>query len=41
MQKYIRRGTHRSTLQLELAIEQYIKINNSDPQAVCLVQDRR
>ena len=30
-QKYIRRGTHRSTRQLEQAIKLYIKINNSDP----------
>jgi transposase len=30
-QKYIRRGTHRSTRQLEQAIRHYIKINNSDP----------
>ena len=30
-QKCIRRGTHRSTRQLEQAIKHYIKINNSDP----------
>jgi transposase len=30
-QKYIRRGTHRSTRQLEQAIRHYIKINNHDP----------
>src|SRR6187431_1915160 len=30
-QKYIRRGTHRSTRQLEQAIRHYIKNNNSDP----------
>ena len=30
-QKYIRRGTHRSTRQLEQAIRHYIKINNNDP----------
>jgi transposase len=30
-QRYIRRGTHRSTRQLEQAIRHYIKINNSDP----------
>ena len=30
-QKYIRRGTHRSTRQLEQAIRQYIQINNDDP----------
>src|SRR3989441_1229204 len=30
-QKYIRRGTHRSTRQLEQAIRHYIKINNDDP----------
>ena len=40
-QKYIRCATHRSTLQLEQAIKQYIKINNSDPQAVCPGQDCR
>ena len=28
---YIRRGTHRSTRQLEQAIRQYIQINNTDP----------
>jgi transposase len=30
-QKYIRRGTHRSTRQLEQAIRHYIKLNNNDP----------
>ena len=30
-QKYIRRGTHRSTRQLEQAIRHYIKNNNDDP----------
>lgn len=30
-EKYIRRGTHRSTRQLEQAIRHYIKINNDDP----------
>lgn len=30
-QKYIRRGTHRSTRQLEQAIRHYIKVNNDDP----------
>jgi transposase len=30
-QKYIRRGTHRSTRQFEQAIRHYIKINNDDP----------
>ena len=30
-QKYIRRGTHRSTRQLEQAIRHYIKINNDNP----------
>jgi len=30
-QKYIRRGTHRSTRQLERAIRHYIKVNNDDP----------
>ena len=30
-QKYIRRGTHRSTRQLEQAIRHYIKVNNNDP----------
>lgn len=30
-QKYIRRGTHRSTRQLEQAIRHYIKVNNEDP----------
>jgi len=29
--KYIRRGTHRSTRQLEQAIKQYLDINNSNP----------
>lgn len=28
---YIRRGTHRSTRQLEQAIRHYIRINNDDP----------
>jgi hypothetical protein len=28
---YIRRGTHRSTRQLEQAIRQYVQINNTDP----------
>jgi len=30
-QKYIRRGTHRSTRQLEQAIRHYIKVNNNEP----------
>ncbi len=30
-EKYIRRGTHRSTRQLEQAIRQYLKLNNADP----------
>jgi transposase len=30
-EKYIRRGTHRSTRQLEQAIKQYLEINNADP----------
>ena len=30
-QKYIRRGTHRSTRQLEQAIRHDIKVNNNDP----------
>jgi len=30
-EKYIRRGTHRSTRQLEQAIKQYLNINNSNP----------
>ncbi len=30
-QKYIRRGTHRSTREREQAIRHYIKINNEDP----------
>lgn len=30
-QKYIRRGTHRSTRQLEQAIRHYIEVNNDDP----------
>src|SRR3954470_3304306 len=30
-QKYIRRGTHRSTRQLEQAIKKYLAINNADP----------
>ena len=30
-QKYLRRGTHRSTRQLEQAIRHYIKVNNNDP----------
>ena len=29
--KYIRRGTHRSTRQLELAIRKYLDLNNTDP----------
>ena len=29
--KYIRRGTHRSTQQLEQAIKQYLQINNANP----------
>ncbi len=29
--KYIRRGTHRSTRQLEQAIKQYLQINNANP----------
>jgi len=29
--KYIRRGTHRSTRQLEQAIRHYIKVNTDDP----------
>jgi len=30
-EKYIRRGTHRSTRQLEQAIKQYLQINNANP----------
>ena len=30
-EKYIRRGTHRSTRQLETAIKQYLNINNANP----------
>ena len=30
-EKYIRRGTHRSTRQLEQAIKQYLAIHNADP----------
>jgi hypothetical protein len=30
-EKYIRRGTHRSTRQLEQAIKQYLQTNNADP----------
>lgn len=30
-EKYIRRGTHRSTRQLEQAIRQYLDLNNDDP----------
>ena len=30
-EKYIRRGTHRSTRQLEQAIREYLKLNNADP----------
>lgn len=30
-QKYIRRGTHRSTRQLEQAIRQYLELNNANP----------
>ena len=30
-EKYIRRGTHRSTRQLEQAIKQYLNLNNSNP----------
>jgi hypothetical protein len=30
-QNYIRRGTHRSTRQLEQAIRQYLDVHNSDP----------
>lgn len=30
-EKYIRRGTHRSTRQLEQAIKQYLDINNANP----------
>ncbi|MHB1657615.1 MAG: IS630 family transposase [Burkholderiales bacterium] len=30
-EKYIRRGTHRSTRQLEHAIKQYLRINNATP----------
>lgn len=30
-EKYIRRGTHRSTRQLEQAIRQYLELNNADP----------
>jgi len=29
--KYIRRGTHRSTRQLEQAINQYLQVNNANP----------
>jgi len=34
-QKYLRRGTHRSTRQLEQAIRHYIKINNDNPNRSC------
>jgi transposase len=30
-ERYIRRGTHRSTRQLEAAIKHYVKVNNLDP----------
>jgi hypothetical protein len=30
-EKYIRRGTHRSTRQLEQAIHHYLELNNSAP----------
>ena len=30
-EKYIRRGTHRSTRQLEQAIKKYLEINNANP----------
>ena len=30
-QTYIRRGTHRSTRQLEQAIRQYLELNNARP----------
>src|SRR5664279_2057434 len=30
-ERYIRRGTHRSTRQLEDAIKHYVKVNNADP----------
>jgi len=30
-EKYIRRGTHRSTRQLEQAIKQYLEIHNANP----------
>ena len=30
-EKYVRRGTHRSTQQLEQAIRQYLEINNASP----------
>ena len=30
-EKYIRRGTHRSTRQLEQAIKQYLQLNNANP----------
>ncbi len=30
-QRYLRRGTHRSTRQLEQAIREYLRINNANP----------
>jgi transposase len=37
-EKYIRRGTHRSTRQLEQAIKQYLDINNSNPKPFAWVK---
>ena len=37
-EKYIRRGTHRSTRQLEQAIRQYLELNNSNPTPFVWVQ---
>jgi transposase len=40
-QKQIRRGTHRSTQQLEQAIRDYLATYNADPKPFRLVEDRR
>ena len=37
-EKCIRRGTHRSTRQLEQAIRQYLELNNSDPKPFAWVK---
>jgi len=37
-EKYIRRGTHRSTRQLETAIKQYLDINNANPKPFAWVK---